>query len=226
VLGTSYDLYNETDDNFDEEADYEFLDAPLTINDVFTSVVEEIDYETDESLVQEKEIKTVNGYGTLVLPNGSSVDCLRMGIVREKRTRANANDPFPENAQSTVNGIAFLSKEGYYFQSDIASQTGNNAILNNLTYRFVLPTSSLEETNSVRINNDSKGVAINSTDDVAHQSAILDIQSNNKGVLIPRVTQANRPANPADGLIIYQIDGTKGLYVYISGLGWKRLATE
>lgn len=226
VLGTSYDLYDETDNNFDEETDYEFLDAPLALTDVITSVVEEIDYETDVNLVQEKEIKTVNGYGTLVLPDGSSVNCLRMGIVREKRTRTSGNDPFPQNPESITNGIAFLTKEGYYFQSDIASQSGNNATLNNLTYRFIQPTNTLEDNTSVRINNDSKAVAINATDDFAHQSAILDIQSNNKGVLIPRVTQANRPANPADGLLIYQIDGTKGLYVYISGLGWKKLAVE
>ncbi len=226
VLGTSYDLYGEPDDNFDEEADYEFLDAPLALNDVTTSIIEEIDYETDVNLVQEKEIKTVNGYGTLILPNGSSIDCLRMGIVREKRTRANGNTPFPQNPESIVNGIAFLTKQGYYFQSDIASQSGNNATLNNLTYRFVAPTNTLENNENVRINNDRKGVTINSTDADAHQSAILDIQSNNKGVLIPRVTQASRPANPTDGLIIYQIDGTKGLYVYISGLGWKRLVVE
>jgi hypothetical protein len=222
VLGTSYDLYDETDDNFDEEADYEFLDAPLALNDVVTSVVEEIDYETDVSLLQEKEIKTVNGYGTLVLPNGSSVACLRMGIVREKRTRANVNDPFPTNPESTVNAIAFLTKEGHYFMGDITSQSGNNATLNNLTYRFVQATNTLEETNSVRINNNSKAVSINSTDDFAHQSAILDIQSNDKGVLIPRIAKANRPASPAEGLLIYQIDNTPGFY-YFDGTAWQRL---
>jgi hypothetical protein len=225
ILGTSYDLYDEEDDNFGTEPDYEFIDAPLALNDVTTSIIEEIDYDTDVSLIQEKEIKTVNGYGTLVLPNGSSIDCLRMGIVREKRTRANGNDPFPQNPESITNAIAFLTKQGYYFQADIASQSGNNATLNNLTYRFVLLTNSLEETTSIRINNDSKGVAINSTDDVAHQSAILDIQSNNKGILFPRVTQANRPASPAEGLLIYQIDGTKGFYVY-NGSVWEKLLTD
>jgi hypothetical protein len=225
VLGTSYDLYDETDDNFDEEADYEFLDAPLALNDVVTSIVEEIDYDTDVSLVQEKETKTVNGYGTLVLPNGSSIACLRMGIVREKRTRANSNDPFPPNPESTVNAIAFLTKEGHYFLADIASQSGNNATLNNLTYRFVQATNTLEETNSVRINNNSKAVAINSTDDFAHQSAILDIQSNNQGILIPRIAMANRPANPATGLLIYQIDNSPGFY-YFDGSGWNKLSSS
>ncbi len=224
VLGTSYDLYDQSDDNFDEEVDYEFLDAPLALNDVVTSIKEEIDFDTDVCLIQEKEIKTVNGYGILVLPSGGTIDCLRMGIVREKRTRANGNDPFPVSPTSTINAIAFLTKYGHYFQADVSATSGV-ATLNNLTYRFVQATNTLEETNSVRINNDSKAVAINATDDFAHHSAILDIQSSNKGVLIPRVTQANRPANPADGLLIYQIDGTKGFYLY-NGSVWERLLTD
>ncbi len=225
VLGTSWDMYDEADDNFDEEADYEFLDAPLALNDVITSIIEEKDYDTNVCLTQEKETKTVNGYGTLVLPNGDLVDCLRISIAVERRTRANANDPFPVNPTETKTAIAFVSKQGHYFQA-LTSATSGVATLTLPTYRFVQPTNTLEETSSVRINNDSKGVAINATDDTAHSSAILDVQSNNKGILIPRVTQANRPANPADGLIIYQIDGTKGLYVYIGGLGWKKLTVE
>ncbi len=227
ILGTSWDMYDEADENFDEEVDYEFFDAPLDLNDEITTITEEIDYETNLALVQIKEIKTVNGYGSLVLPNGSSVNCLRVGIVREKRTRTNGNDPFPVNpdVNGTTNAIAFLTKQGHYFTADVSATSGT-AILTGLNYRFIQATNTLEETSSIRINNDSKSVAINATDDVAHSSAILDVQSNNKGVLIPRVTQANRPANPADGLLIYQIDGTKGLYVYISGIGWKRLATE
>jgi hypothetical protein len=137
----------------------------------------------------------------------------------------NANDPFPINPIETKNAIAFVSKQGHYFQA-LTSAISGTATLTLPTYRFVQPTNTLEETNSVKINNDSKAVSINATDDTAHPSAILDVQSNNKGVLIPRVTQANRPINPADGLIIYQIDGTKGLYVYVSGTGWLRLATE
>ena len=56
-----------------------------------------------------------------------------------------------------------------------------------------------------------------------HASAILDLQSPNKGLLIPRVTLANRPANPAKGLMIYQTDGTAGFYFY-SGTAWIPMA--
>lgn len=49
-------------------------------------------------------------------------------------------------------------------------------------------------------------------------SAILDITSNNKGLLIPRITQAqvNAISNPSTGLLIFQTDGTAGFY-YNSG---------
>jgi BclB C-terminal domain-containing protein len=55
--------------------------------------------------------------------------------------------------------------------------------------------------------------------------AKLDISATNKGILIPRITQANRPASPADGLLIYQTDNTPGFYYYNSG-SWKRMANN
>ncbi|MDB5246408.1 MAG: Por secretion system C-terminal sorting protein [Segetibacter sp.] len=50
-------------------------------------------------------------------------------------------------------------------------------------------------------------------------SSILDINSTVKGVLIPRMTTTQRDAisSPASGLLIYQTDGTKGLYHYNAG---------
>lgn len=47
-------------------------------------------------------------------------------------------------------------------------------------------------------------------------SAILDVASTTKGMLIPRMTQAQRDAiaTPATGLMIYQTDGTTGFYYW------------
>lgn len=56
-----------------------------------------------------------------------------------------------------------------------------------------------------------------------HASAQLDISATNRGLLIPRVTQANRPANPATGLLIYQTDNTPGFYFY-NGTAWQMLS--
>lgn len=55
-------------------------------------------------------------------------------------------------------------------------------------------------------------------------SAMLDIVSTNKGLLIPRMGLANRPASPATGLLIYQTDNTPGFYYY-NGTAWVAVAT-
>lgn len=86
-------------------------------------------------------------------------------------------------------------------------------------------TSSLSESNDVKLNNDSKGVTINTDNDIAHPSAILDIKSDNSGVLIPRIAMANRPASPATGLLIYQIDNGAGFYYY-DGAAWKSVMSN
>ncbi len=62
----------------------------------------------------------------------------------------------------------------------------------------------------------AQGIAYNSTGSTADSSAILDIASTNKGVLVPRMTAAQRDAiaAPAIGLMIFQTDGTAGYYYY------------
>lgn len=52
-------------------------------------------------------------------------------------------------------------------------------------------------------------------------SAMLDITSTDKGLLIPRMTEAQRLliAIPAEGLLIYQTDLTSGFWFY-NGTGW------
>lgn len=58
-------------------------------------------------------------------------------------------------------------------------------------------------------------------------SAALDITSTTKGLLIPRMTQAQRNAisSPATGLQIFQTDGTAGFYYY-TGSSWKSTASQ
>lgn len=56
-------------------------------------------------------------------------------------------------------------------------------------------------------------------------SAALEVQSTTQGLLLPRMTAAQRFAvvKPAVGLLVFQTDGTAGLYFY-NGLGWLNLA--
>lgn len=53
-------------------------------------------------------------------------------------------------------------------------------------------------------------------------SAVIDIESVAKGALLPRMTAVQRVAIPAPqvGLLVYQTDGTEGLYEYTSS-GWR-----
>jgi hypothetical protein len=68
-------------------------------------------------------------------------------------------------------------------------------------------------------------VAINTDASQPDGSAMLDIKSATKGLLIPRMTTVQRSAigTPADGLMVYDTD-TKALWVYQSGIGWMQSA--
>jgi hypothetical protein len=71
----------------------------------------------------------------------------------------------------------------------------------------------------------AQNAAINTTGTSAHPSAILDITSNEKGLLIPRMPIAQRSAiaNPATGLLIYCTDcNPAGLYQFNGNL-WQRV---
>jgi hypothetical protein len=59
------------------------------------------------------------------------------------------------------------------------------------------------------------------------QSAVLDISSNNKGLLTPRMSlqQRNGIQNPAQGLIVYQTDMLSGFYFY-DGKEWKTMTSQ
>ena len=67
-------------------------------------------------------------------------------------------------------------------------------------------------------------VGINEDGSSPHTSAILDVNSNSKGLLIPRMTMLQRDAiaSPATSLMIYQTDGVAGYYFY-NGVLWTKL---
>lgn len=59
---------------------------------------------------------------------------------------------------------------------------------------------------------------------VLSPSAIFEVYSTEKGILIPRMTQEQRLciASPADGLLVFQLDQENGFY-YFNGSSWTRL---
>lgn len=63
--------------------------------------------------------------------------------------------------------------------------------------------------------------------EIPDPSAQLEISSTDKGLLIPRVTQANRPGSPGKpaakaGLMIYQTDNDPGFYTF-DGTQWEKM---
>lgn len=59
-----------------------------------------------------------------------------------------------------------------------------------------------------------------------HPSALLDITSTTRGLLLPRMTAAQKTAitSPAEGLVIFQTDETKGFYYF--DVGWKPIGSS
>lgn len=73
----------------------------------------------------------------------------------------------------------------------------------------------------------AQNVGINSDGSTPHSSAMLDVKSTSSGILIPRMTMAQKNAIslPATGLLIYQTNDTPGFYYY-NGTAWTLIGTE
>lgn len=80
----------------------------------------------------------------------------------------------------------------------------------------------------------AQSVAINTDGSLAHASAILDIKSSNKGLLIPRINLVSDSdittiSNPRLSLLVYNtnngVDDGEGFYFWNGGK-WSKLATR
>ena len=69
----------------------------------------------------------------------------------------------------------------------------------------------------------SQSVAINSDGSNPDASAMLDVSSTSKGLLIPRMTESEREAisSPATGLLVYDL--TETILYYYTGSDWQRM---
>ncbi|MCX6305169.1 MAG: tail fiber protein [Bacteroidetes bacterium] len=70
----------------------------------------------------------------------------------------------------------------------------------------------------------SAQVAINTDGSAPNSSAMLDVKSSSKGILIPRMTSAERGliSGPVAGLMVYQTNAPAGYYYY-TGTSWKQM---
>lgn len=67
-------------------------------------------------------------------------------------------------------------------------------------------------------------MAVNTDGSIPNSSAMLDVKSTTKGILVPRMTAAERGliASPATGLMVYQTNTPAGYYYY-NGTAWKQI---
>lgn len=72
----------------------------------------------------------------------------------------------------------------------------------------------------------AQSLSINTDGSTADASAMLDIKSISKGLLIPRLTTAQRTviSNPAKGLLLY--DSTLKLFYFYDGANWQQLVAD
>ena len=80
--------------------------------------------------------------------------------------------------------------------------------------------------NCFLINSTTAQISINTDGATPDTSAMLDVTSTDKGVLIPRMTTAERTAisSPATSLLVYDTD--EGTYWYYENSEWKEIATQ
>jgi N-acetylneuraminic acid mutarotase len=81
------------------------------------------------------------------------------------------------------------------------------------------------------LNHVNAQVSINTDNTTPHSSAMLEIKSNNRGLLAPRMTKIQRNAipNPATGLLIYQTTDSIGFFVNKgtpATPSWQKLGSE
>jgi hypothetical protein len=75
-------------------------------------------------------------------------------------------------------------------------------------------------------NASAQNMSVNADGSLPDSSAMLDIKSTAQGFLMPRMTAVQKAAisDPANGLMIYQTNGSKGLYMYdLATTSWKHV---
>jgi hypothetical protein len=118
---------------------------------------------------------------------------------------AESTYPLDVNGSARVTSNLFLNLDTYITASD---DSGNRP-------RITFGTTGIFDKNWTFVPNTSGGIVVaNAYQTISSLSAIFEIASNTRGFLPPRMTSAERTAitSPATGLLVYQTDGTEGLY--------------
>lgn len=105
----------------------------------------------------------------------------------------------------------------------ITSITGTNISNGTVNYIGKFNSNTTLADTSTPLVEGANGIVVGATS--IDSTAIFEINSNSLGFLPPRMTQTelNSISNPAIGLMVYQTDGTEGLYIFKSDNTWHYL---
>ena len=158
---------------------------------------------------------------------GKPVSTATQTALDAKANTADLGTASTKDAGTSANNVVQLDANGKLPAVDGSQLTNLNAV----TSVSVVPAHGItgivtNETTTPSISLDlgaitPSSISVNESQTPADASAVLDVTSTDKGILIPRMTQAQRDAisSPAEGLMVYQTDGTAGFYYY-NGTAW------
>jgi hypothetical protein len=124
------------------------------------------------------------------------------------------------NSIANTDSVAYMNKSGLwtFYKGTVPTSSHAAGILSMRDKLFYVLGNETNESWEL-----SKGNSIAIGGSSPNASAILDLQSTTKGLLLPRMTKAQRNAivSPVAGLCIYQTDNIPGFRMY-NGTNWVR----
>ena len=165
------------------------------------------------------------GIGTPT-PNPSAqldVTSTSKGILIPRMTDAEKNA-----IPSPVQGLMVFntnSNSFQYYNGTVWINISHSGIISGTANKVAKFNSPWGLTANTLITDNGAGVAINTSNALPNSSALLDMASTNKGVLIPRMTTAERTAiaTPATGLLVF--DNSFNSFWFYNGTAWGELVT-
>ncbi len=163
------------------------------------------------------------GIGTTT-PNASAqldITSTTKGVLIPRMTEAEKN-AIPSPAQGLMVFNATTNSFQYYNGVSWVN-ISHSGIINGTANKVAKFNSPWGLTAAGLISDNGAGVAINTTNALANSSALLDMTSTGKGILIPRMLSAERTAivAPATGLLVFDI--TTNSFWFYNGSAWAEI---